>query len=230
MRYRWKTGTRLRAGAWAFGLLLVLVAPPSGAASFYLGASAGQAITSVSDAQLTQRLADTGLSGTGRATDTERTGWKVYGGYHFTQSLSFLAVEGGYTRLGEITLAFDGFSPTSARQLAEIAPITGDLWELSLVARYPISETWHLLTRLGAARWEMDYALGNDKGSLSGTDPVLGLAVERQLAGHWFMRLGWDHYAVPREDTDLFTFGLLYRFGEPAQRPASLPAARTTAR
>ncbi|KAF0808869.1 hypothetical protein A167_02336 [Alcanivorax sp. S71-1-4] len=196
-------------------ILLACAAPMASASTFYLGASVGQARTAVDDRDITDRLAASGLSGSGRIADTERTGWKAYAGY---QWLEFMALEGGYTSLGEMSLDFSGVGIASAKQLAEIAPVSGDLWELALVGRYPMAEKWHLLTRVGAVRWDMEYSLGSDSGSLTGTDPVLGLSVERHISHHWFARLGWDHYVVPEEDTDLFSLGVVYRFGEPATR------------
>lgn len=198
-------------------MLLALAAPVANAGELYLGAGIGQARTAVDDRDINDRLAAAGLGGSGRVSDTERTGWKAYAGYQF---LEFMALEGGYTSLGEMSLDFSGVGIASAKQLAKIAPVSGDLWELALVARYPMSETWHLLARAGAAHWDMEYALGSDSGNLTGTDPVLGLAVERHIASHWFARLGWDHYVVPEEDTDLFSLGVVYRFGEPAARRA----------
>ena len=218
MRNTWQSASRVARGhVLGMGMLLALAAPGVNAADLYLGASIGQARTAVDDSDINDRLAAAGLGGSGRISDTERTGWKAYAGYQF---LEFMALEGGYTSLGEMNLDFSGVGIASAKQLAEIAPVSGELWELALVARYPMSEKWHLLARAGAARWDMEYSLGSDSGNLTGTDPVLGLAVERHIANHWFARLGWDHYVVPEEDTDLFSLGVVYRFGEPSQRRA----------
>src|SRR5690606_26963473 len=118
----WQSASRAARGrALGMGVMLALAAPLANAGDLYLGASIGQARTAVDNSDINDRLATAGLGGSGRVSDTERTGWKAYAGYQF---LDFMALEGGYTSLGEMNLDFSGVGIVSAKQLAEIAPVS----------------------------------------------------------------------------------------------------------
>ena len=86
--------------------------------------------------------------------DFDEAGWKLYGGYQFNR---YVGVEAMYTDLASfdrearLSGAVGLFSPA---ELVEETEVTG--FGLSLLVKYPLSDSFSVFAKAGAFRWETD--------------------------------------------------------------------------
>ena len=187
----------------------------------YLGLSAGESKARIDSERIRQGLLDQGLSTSTLTEDSRDTGYKAYIGIPIHPNW---AVEAGYFDLGRF-----GFNATTA----PVGGLTGSArirgLNLDLVGFLPITERWSLMGLVGAA-----YAQTQDRFSGTGAVAVTDLSPSRRETNYKYgfgtqyaftpalsLRLEAERYRVNdavghRGDVDLFTLGLIYRFGGPA--------------
>ena len=118
----------------------LLSAPAS--AQFYLGIGAGASRISGVNSSTTVLGAPVTASGG----DTTKTGWKLYGGYQFTQNWG---IEAQYTDLGNRTVNVTVGPPVN---LGGSTVISANQWALSGTGTLPLSNDFYLMAKLGATR------------------------------------------------------------------------------
>lgn len=187
----------------------------------YLGLGAGESKARIDSDRIRQGLLDQGLSTSTLTEDGRDTGYKAYVGIPIHPNW---AVEAGYFDLGRF-----GFDATTA----PVGGLTGSArirgLNLDLVGFLPITERWSLMGRVGAA-----YAQTQDRfsgtGAVTATDPSpsrsetnykYGFGTQYAFTPELSLRLEAERYRVndaigQRGDVDLYTLGLVYRFGGPA--------------
>ena len=186
----------------------------------YLGLGAGESKARIDSERIRQGLLDQGLSTSTLTEDGRDTGYKAYVGIPIHPNW---AVEAGYFDLGRF-----GFDATTA----PVGGLTGSArirgLNLDLVGFLPITERWSLMGRVGAA-----YAQTQDRfsgtGAVTVTDPSpsrrethykYGFGTQYVFTPALSLRLEAERYRVndavgQRGDVDLYTLGLVYRFGGP---------------
>ena len=183
----------------AFASAALLGAPAADANQPYIGASIGQA---------DYRLDTTGTT----SADTKDTGFKLYGGTMFTPHLGLEAA------------AFDLGQARGAAVLPGIGTvdITGKARGVSLagVAAAPFGDA-AVFAKAGFAyvRGEVEARtpFGNASQSKSSLQPTFGVGASYAFTQNLGARIEWErvrvHYADElKEDTDLVSVGLTYRF------------------
>jgi OOP family OmpA-OmpF porin len=186
----------------------------------YLGLGAGESRAHIDSDRIRQGLLNEDLSTSTLTEDGRDTGYKAYVGIPIHPNW---AVEAGYFDLGRF-----GFDATTA----PVGGLTGSArirgLNLDLVGFLPITERWSLMGRVGAA-----YAQTQDRFSSTGavtvTDPSpsrretnykYGFGTQYAFTPALSLRLEAERYRVndavgQRGDVDLYTLGLVYRFGGP---------------
>jgi OOP family OmpA-OmpF porin len=203
------------------------VAGDSGA---YIGVNVGQAQARIDDLRITAALLASGFSTTSMTNDERQIGFKLYGGYQFNRHF---AIEGGYFDLGEF-----GFVSTTVPAGTLTGKIKVKGINLDLVGLLPFTDRFSLFARGG-----VNYAEANDR--FSGTGLVLvtnpnpseraasykfGLGLQYALSRSVDFRVEAERHRIGdavgnKGDVDLFSVGLLYRFGQ--GKPAEAPRAAT---
>jgi OOP family OmpA-OmpF porin len=198
----------------------------------YVGISAGESKSKFDNGTTAQSLVGAGVTAGALTEDERGNAYKAFIGVPLSPNWS---VEAGYFDLGRF-----GFDATTspAGTVTGTTRIQG--LNLDLVGTLPITERWSLLGRVGAAYAET-------KGSFSGTGASgvsafpsskrdthykYGFGTEYAFTPALTMRLEGERYHVndaigQRENVDLISVGLVYRFGAPAQsvRTAYVPPA-----
>ena len=198
----------------------------------YVGISAGESKSKFDNGTTAQSLVGAGVTAGALTEDERGNAYKAFIGVPLSPNWS---VEAGYFDLGRF-----GFDATTspAGTVTGTTRIQG--LNLDLVGALPITERWSLLGRVGAAYAET-------KGSFSGTGDSgvsafssskrdthykYGFGTEYAFTPALTMRLEGERYHVndaigQRENVDLISVGLVYRFGAPAQsvRTAYVPPA-----
>jgi OmpA-OmpF porin, OOP family len=200
-----------------------------GDTGWYGGASVGQSRAKIDDERITRGLLGGGFATTSILDDNRDTGYKIFGGYQLNRNF---ALEGGYFDLGKF-----GFSATTvpAGTLSGNIKVRG--LNLDLVGTLPITEKFSVIGRAG-----LNYAQARD--SFSGTGAVnvfnpnpskrdtnykYGLGIQYAFTEALAMRVEAERYRINdavgnKGDIDLFSVGLVYRFGEKTPPPVARAA------
>jgi len=216
-------------------LALALVASPYAVAAdpgWYGGFNVGRSKAHLDEAGIATRLQGPALATTSISSDDRDTGYKLFGGYQFNRNF---ALEGGYFDLGEFS-----FSTTTvpAGTLNGNFEVKG--WNLDLVGILPITDKFSAFGRVGA-----QYARTRDSFTRTGAVPVLvnpnpserdpnykyGLGVEYDFNQFVGLRAEAERYRINnavtgKDNIDLFSVGLVFRFG--GKTPAPVPRAEPT--
>ena len=202
-------------------------------AGWYGGFNVGRSAATIDDARINSSLLSSGFSSSSIVDDDRSTGFKAYGGYQINKNF---AVEGGYFDLGKF-----GYTATTVPAGTLNGSIKLRGLNLDLVGIVPLTENFSLFGRAG-----LNYAQARD--SFSGTGAVLvtnpsprkndtnyklGLGLQYALSESLALRAEAERYRVNdavgnRGHVDLFSVGLIYRFGAKVQA-APVPVARIAA-
>jgi OOP family OmpA-OmpF porin len=190
-----------------------------------------QSRAKIDDPRIRDGLKAGGFTATSISDDNRGFGYKGYGGYRF---IRYFAVEGGYFDLGRF-----GFSASTLPPGVFNGRIKLRGANLDAVGMLPLTDNFFALARAG-----LIYADARDTFSGSGSVNVLnpsrskwaanykfGLGLEYDFMPYLGVRAEAERYRIDdavgnKGDIDLFSAGLLYRFGRPAapEPVASSPA------
>jgi OOP family OmpA-OmpF porin len=195
---------------------------------WYVGGNVGQSRAKIDDPRITAQLLGAGLATTSIVDDNRHAGYKLFGGYQINKNF---AIEGGYFNLGQF-----GFVAATAPP----GTLTGNIKlqgvNLDGVGTLPITEKLSIFGRLG-----VNYAQARDTFSSTGYVTVpnpnpsknqfnykFGAGLQYAFTDALAMRLEAERYRINdavgnRGDIDLYSLGLIYRFG--VEKPAPAPRA-----
>ena len=175
-------------------------------AGFYLGASIGQS-----------KAKDTCEDPGPFSCDDKDTAWKIFAGYQFNRHL---AVEAGYTDLGEISISAAS-GTTSIRGTIEVSA-----FELMGVGSFPVVDRFSLYGKLGIYRAETEQKLTVTLGTLSipdnksekNADLTFAFGARFDVTRNLGVRAEWQRYLdvgggeIGEDDIDVLSLGVLWRF------------------
>ena len=227
---------KLAGTSWTLGLAaLAAIASPIAMADglgWYGGINIGQSRAKIDDARIASSLLAGGLTMTSINDDDRDTGYKLFGGYRFHRNF---ALEGGYFNLGKF-----GFTANTVPAGTLTGSIKLQGLNLDAVGILPINERFSAFGRIG-----VNYAQARDSFSGTGAVAVLnpnprkddtnykfGLGLQYDFTQALGMRIEAERYRINdavgnKGDIDLFSIGLVYRFGGKTPAPAPRPAAMT---
>lgn len=212
---------------------LAVITSPFAAADdtgWYGGINVGRSKAKIDDKDITAQLLGGGFTSASIKDDDRDTGYKVFGGYQFNQNF---ALEGGYFDLGEF-----GFKATTVPAGTLRGNIKLKGVNLDAVGILPLTERFSAFGRIG-----VNYARARD--SFTGTGAVIvsnphpskrdtnykyGLGLQYDLTESLGVRAEAERYRIDdavgnKGDIDLFSVGLVYRFGGKTPAPAPRAAA-----
>ena len=181
------------------GLGALTATPIASAQGFYIGGSFGS-----TDAGDGNAIPDLITSGT---TDGKDSGFKIFGGYHFSPNL---AVELAYVDLGTLTYSgtFGGLSVSNGK--VETSGLN-----TSLVGTFPVNPNFSLFAKAGIFAWSAD---ARDitgglpfSGTESGGDFSFGFGGAIQIDRNFSLRVEWERLQA-NDDISLLSAGFAYRF------------------
>jgi OOP family OmpA-OmpF porin len=220
---------KLRTASGTLGLVAfaALVSPLAMAqdTGWYGGANVGQSRATIDDARILGGLKSGGFTSSSIVDDDRSTGFKIFGGYQLNKNF---AVEGGYFDLGNF-----GYTATTVPAGTLNGTLKARGLNLDLVGTLPMTEKFSVFGRVG-----MNYAQTRD--SFSGTGAVrvtnpnpsknatnykFGAGLQYAFTDSLAMRVEAERYRINdavgnKGDVDLYSVGLIYRFGPKAQAPA----------
>ena len=242
MEYRMKTGI-IRSGliktatpARLSLLALAMISSPIVSAAedgWYLGLNVGESLTDIDDVRITERLQARGFRNPILTDKEGDNGRKSFVGYQFNENF---AIEGGYFKLGKFGSNVN-MSPNSNRRFdVKMRGINVDL-----VSILPITERFSAFGRAGVIysdvqerHWGFGPVPFNSyRVRDRDTSYKFGVGLQYDFTERLAMRLEAERYHIDHTtgssgDADLFSVGVVYRFGQtaaPAAAPVSTPVA-----
>jgi OOP family OmpA-OmpF porin len=188
----------------------------------YVGVSIGESKAKLDNDHAAQSRMPAGFTSEVLNEDTRGNAYKAFIGIPFSENW---AMEAGYFELGRF--GFDA-STTTPGTLSGITDIRG--LNVDLVGTLPVTENWSLLGRVGAAYAETKGRFAGAVGSAStkerDTQYKYGFGTQYAFTPSLSMRLEGERYRVrdavgQRDNVDLISVGLVYRFGGPMPQAKS---------
>ena len=195
---------------------------------WYVGANFGQSRAKIDDPRIVDGLFNEGFDTTAIKNDYRHLGYKLFGGYQFDR---YFALEGGYFDLGKFgytanTLPLAGLVGNTHINGANIdavgtLPIVGGF---SAFARFGYNYAYAKDTFTGYG----DVLVEDPRRSEHGGNYKYGFGLQYAFNRWWTLRAEGERYRVDdavgnRGDIDLYSVGLVYRFGRHTPAP---PIAR----
>jgi OOP family OmpA-OmpF porin len=192
---------------------------------WYGGLGVGASRARIDDARITRSLLGAGFTASTIVDDDRDVGYKIFGGYKFS---NYLALEAGYFNLGKF-----GFAATTVPAGTLNGNIKLQGLNVDAVGMLPITEKLSAFARAG-----VNYAQAKDTftgtGAVFVTNPnpskreanyKVGLGLQYDITTALAMRLEAERYRINdavgnKGDVNLFSVGMLYRFGAPPPAPA----------
>jgi hypothetical protein len=214
---------RMKAGTAGAAIVATLAAASANAADvdtrgFYAGATIGQAASSESAGNLTRHLQNAGYN-VQASIDDDRIGWRAFGGWALNR---YIAFEGGYTDLGEVTTSYSGnIAELDVQSLLNEAvvvhPRSARGFDASVVVRYPFSSILSVSADAGAFFWDAerrvrDGAARSAHAEDDGIDIRYGVSVDATIFGNFAVIASWSRFGLKSEHIDLPGLGLRYRW------------------
>ena len=188
---------------------------------WYIGGNIGQSRADIDDERITSNLQNDGFSGIAITGDERDLGYKLFGGYQFNKHF---ALEGGYFDLGNFDFTANTIPLGTLEGKIKLKGLN-----LDLVGFLPLTEKLSAFGRVGA-----NYAEAKDTFNGTGfvnvlspsakerdTNLKLGVGLQYAFTDSLAMRVEAERYRINdavgnKGDIDLFSVGLVYKFGAKA--------------
>ena len=186
---------------------------------WYVGANAGQSRAKIDDTRIRDDLLTAGFTTTALKDDDKHFGYKLFGGYQFTK---YFALEGGYFDLGRF-----GFTANTAPSggLTGEAKFKGG--DIDAVGILPFTDKFAAFGRIGYAYTDVKdrfvgygpVGVANPQRSQNSSNYKYGFGLQYAVTPTWGVRAEGERYRVAdavgnKGDIDMYSVGLLYRFGK----------------
>ncbi|MBU9846347.1 porin OmpA [Rahnella ecdela] len=154
--------------------------------------------------------------------DKDNVSGGVFGGYQVT---SWLAVEGGYDYLGNMSIHGNhGVSGTTMESQG---------LQMSLKASYGLTDSWDLYGRAGAMAYRAETKNAGHSNMETGIRPLAAVGTEYAFNKNWAGRLeyqwvsnvGNSNQIGVSSDISSVSAGVVYRFGQHDETPVAVPVA-----
>ena len=195
---------------------------------WYAGANIGQSRAKIDDARITAQMLVAPTTAVSIIDDNRDTSYKLFGGYRYNKNV---AVEAGYFDLGQF-----GFTATTAPAGTLTGKIKLKGLNLDAVGTLPLTEKFSALGRLGLNYAQTrDSFIGTGAATVLNPNPSknqinykLGAGLQYDFTPSLGMRVEAERYRINdavgnRGDIDMYSLGLVYRFG--VEKPAPAPVA-----
>lgn len=185
--------------------------------SWYVGGQFGSARSDVSANAIDSALANRGYSVTSDVSNKSRDAWRLNAGY---QLIDWLALEAGYSDLGEVTVDFSGPIADVDQFLIDanaLQPPSAKGFDLTAVASLPLGSRVSVHARAGAFFWDARYDTRNVDGQFvrrkdDGISSLAGVGAHVKLFDQWSLGAEFTRYGVDGDHVDLGGVGITFRW------------------
>jgi len=145
------------------------------------------------------------VGGPGISCDEKDTSWKILGGYQFNRHL---AIELGYTDLGEATVAGPGIGGT----------LEATAFEVVALGMLPLPDKFSLYGKVGIYRGDTEANGLGGSASETNTDLTFGIGARFDFTRNLGVRAEWQKYqdmgggVIGEGDVDAISVGIVWKF------------------
>lgn len=195
---------------------------------WYIGANIGSSRADIDNRRIGNQLLNPGFSITSINEDDRDKGYKVFVGYDLSR---YVALEAGYFDLGNFSFSSATFPAGTLNGELDTRGIN-----LDLVATLPIRSRLSAFARVGVNYAETEGAFSGTafNGALDSNpsereaNPKFGMGLQYAFNHKLAMRVEAERYRVSnalddKDDVDLLSVGLIYRFGKKRELAAVEP-------
>ena len=195
---------------------------------WYGGIGVGQSRAKIDDPRIISGLLSSGYTTTSITDDDRDTGYKLFGGYKFNKNF---ALEGGYFDLGKFSFVATTVPPGTLTGQIKLRGIN-----LDALGILPITNNFSAFGRVGVHYTEARdtfsgtgaVVVTNPRPSKKEANLKVGVGVQYDVTPSLGLRAEAERYRINdavgnRGDIDVYSLGLLYRFG--GSKPAPAPRA-----
>lgn len=202
---------------------------------WYVGMNVGKSKATIDSGSIQTSLENNGFDVSSIGRDSSDEGFKVYLGHQFSR---YIAVEGGYYDLGDFSFTANTLPATNFSGQTKLKG-----WNVDLVGTLPLTDRFAAFARLGLTRNEsntqfnsnglIDTAGANQRDSYN--KHKYGLGLQYAVSPAFTVRLEAERYRMDdlignHGDIDLYSLGVVYRFGKTsAETPTAAPAPAAVA-
>lgn len=187
------------------------------AKSWYVGGQFGSARSDVSAGAIDAALGGQGYEVVSDVSNKSRGAWRLHAGYELT---NWLAVEGGYSDLGDVTVDFSGDVGNVGQFLIDanaLQPPSAQGFDLTAVARLPLGSRVSAYARAGAFFWDARYDTRNVDGQFvrredDGISSLAGIGAQVKLFDQWSVGADLTRYGVDGDHVDFAGVGVTFRW------------------
>lgn len=184
---------------------------------WFAGMNVGKSSANIDSTAIRSALENNGFAVTSIDKDSRNEGYKIYLGYQLGR---YIALEGGYFDLGDFRFMADTLPVTSYGGYTKLKG-----WNLDLVGNLPLTARLSAFARLGVTRNESETRFSSN-GLINTADysddytkHKYGLGLQYDISAAFTLRLEAERYRMDDlvgndGDIDLYSLGLVYRFGE----------------
>lgn len=196
---------------------------------WYLGGNIGQSKSDIDTSRIAGNVLGNSFNIQSIREDNSDTGFKLFGGYQLSKHF---AIESGYFDLGQFDLSaatlplgtLNGSTEFQGINL-DLVGSTGFTERLSGFARVGVTYAETVNSFSGSGAVGIDDSSSDERNS----NPKVGLGLQYAFNDNLALRVEAERYRLNngisgKDDVDLFSVGLVYRFGQKSQ-PAPEPVA-----
>jgi OOP family OmpA-OmpF porin len=201
------------------------VADDADVSGWYVGGNIGQSTAEIDEQSISDSLMGAGLTVSSFSKDDSDTGYKLFGGYQFSESF---ALEGGYFDLGEF-----GYTASTVPAGTLSGDIAVNGMNIDAVGIMPFTENFSLIGRIGLVYAEAETEVFAANFSENDTSYKYGAGLQYDFSESFGARFESERYRIDDAigntgDIDLLSLGLVYRFGGSESKPAAVvPPVKT---
>lgn len=192
---------------------------------WYIGGGLGLAVGDQDEDAVQDDLDDAGIEGTVESHETDRLGYRIFGGYRYSNHLGF---ELGYVDLGDLETELEVRGGTSLHDVGDSMAYTGQGFEASVVGYWPLTERLELHGRAGLWRWRDEQKMAGETRQMHGDELHWAWGGRYRFSERWAAQTEMGQYFLDDQSVTLYGVGLTYYFDEQsAPRSQSAPAPET---
>lgn len=142
----------------------------------------------------------------GLKVDDDSTAFRIVGGW---RANPYFALEIGYHNFGDFRQTID------AAGAANTIKLSADGFTFGVTGSVPVSDRFSLLGRAGVFFWDGNAKVNNvSQATPEDTNPFFGAGVGFAINKSFQLTGDWTRYELEDVNSDVYSLGLVYRFGK----------------
>jgi OOP family OmpA-OmpF porin len=142
----------------------------------------------------------------GLKVDDDTTSFRIVGGWQVNR---YFALEAGYHDFGDFEQNFT-VNGTQGK-----AKLSADGFTLGAIGSYPVADRIDIFGRAGMFFWDGDAEINNvSQATPEDTNPFFGAGLNYAISSQFLVSADWTRYELESANSDVYSIGFQFRFGQ----------------